>query len=82
MLGVQKLCVIAVLDFLPDLMAVQDSHSGFQDFVGTAARARATLLEKLQAGGASRAFDGGRISPYHERAVHRFQRTIAERVSS
>lgn len=35
------------------------------------------ILERLQRGRASPAFDGGCFSPHHERAVHRFQRLIA-----
>ena len=35
------------------------------------------ILEKLQAGRHSRAYDGGRFSPYHETTTHHFQKLIA-----
>lgn len=38
------------------------------------------VLRRLQAGRASWAFDGGRFSPHHERAVHRFLHMVAARV--
>ncbi|MCP4766628.1 MAG: aromatic ring-hydroxylating dioxygenase subunit alpha [Gammaproteobacteria bacterium] len=36
-----------------------------------------SILEKLQAGRHSRAYDGGRFSPYHETTTHHFQKLIA-----
>jgi len=38
------------------------------------------VLERLQAGRACEAFDGGCFSPHHERTVHHFQRLVAARL--
>ena len=40
------------------------------------------ILEKLQAGRHSSAYDGGRFSPYHETTVHQFQKQIAHYLSA
>lgn len=37
-----------------------------------------SILERLQAGRHSPAYDGGRFSPYHETTVHHFQKLVAE----
>ena len=37
-----------------------------------------SILERLQAGRHSSAYDGGRFSPYHETTTHHFQKLIAQ----
>ncbi len=59
----------------PSLNAARD---GVVERVDSYTREDIAILERLQAGRHSPAYDGGRFSPHHETTTHQFQKLVAQ----
>ncbi|MEM7208937.1 MAG: aromatic ring-hydroxylating dioxygenase subunit alpha [Pseudomonadota bacterium] len=58
------------------------ARTGVANRIDTYTQEDIAILERLQAGRHSSAYDGGRFSPYHETTTHHFQKLVANAIEA